>query len=260
MPPRRMKIKRKTIRKPRAKRARGISAVSVRKIVKKEMNKTVETKRSCASITDGQQIAHNSFITLDNTLFSTSQGSLDPTNNNTFNRIGDEVLLRGISCKMMLELNERYSDVTYRILLVKSARFDVPTAATLFNGLSGNKMLDSINTERYTILYQKWGKIRAGNFGGQTPSGGLLSGGGLYDVGGTNVNLYSRQTKIVKFWLSPKILKMTVVKYENSSSAVKFFDYNLLIYAYSNYSTSEALGFNVLTVNDYIRQMYFKDA
>jgi hypothetical protein len=54
----------------------------------------------------------------------------------------------------MLEINERYSDVSYRLMLVKSTRGDTPTLATLYNGLSGNKMLDTKYKERYSILYQ----------------------------------------------------------------------------------------------------------
>ena len=161
----------------------------------------------------------------------------------------------------MLELNERYSDVSYRIMLVKSSKGDNPNTSGLFwNNLSANRMLDTINTERYTILFSKWGKIKAGNFGGQTVSSGALLGGGLFDVGGTNVNLYSRQTKIESFNLSPKIMKCNKIIYDGSGQAQKFFDYHLVIYAYSNYSTSDALGFNVLRVNDYVRTMYFTDS
>ena len=134
----------------------------------------------------------------------------------------------------MLELNERYSDVSYRIMLVKSARGDNPnTSGVFWNGLSGNKMLDTINTERYTIIFSKWGKIKAGNFGGQTASTGALLGGGLFDVGQSNVNLYSRQTKIESFNLSPKLLKLGKITYDGGGSVQKFFDYNLVIYAYS---------------------------
>ena len=154
---------------------------------------------------------------LDNTLLATTQGVTDPANTHIQNRIGDQITFKGIQIKMMVELNERYSDVTYRIFLVKSAKGDNPTTSGLFwNGLSGNKMLDTVNTERYTILFQKWGKIKAGNFGGQTASTGALTGGGLFDVGGTNVNLYSRQTKIITFNLSPKIMKTTKVTYDGS--------------------------------------------
>lgn len=252
-------------RKPRRKIGKKTNKVStIKTLIRKELNKNLETKASHFSTSDGTQVPHNGFITIDNQLLSTTPGIYDPHNIQTQNRIGDEITFRGIHLKMMLELNERYSDVTYRILLVKAARGDTPTAANLFNGLSGNKMLDTINKERYTILYQKFGKLKAGNFGAQTASGGTLLGGGLFDTGGTNVNLYSRQTRIVKIWLTPKIMKLTKVTYtSNDGTGIvsnKFFDYHLLLYAYSNIATSDALAFNVLTLNDYIRTMYFKDA
>ena len=66
---------------------------------------------------------------------------------------------------MMIDLNERYSDVTDRLMLVRSGNGDVPARATLFRGQSGNKMLDGLNTERYSIVFQKIFKIKAPNPG-----------------------------------------------------------------------------------------------
>jgi hypothetical protein len=50
-----------------------------------------------------------------------------------------------------------------------------------------------------------------------------------------------------------------VIKYENESENVKFFDYHVLCYAYSNYTTSQDIYY-VGRVNDYVQQMYYKDA
>jgi len=55
-------------------------------------------------------------------------------------------------------------------------------------------------------------------------------------------------------------MKISKIVYDANGNVQKFFDYTLFIYAYSNYSTSDALGFNVLRVNDYIRMMYFTDS
>jgi hypothetical protein len=254
-----VKIIRKKVYK---KKAPAKTAASVRAIVKKELKKVQEIKKSNYSSSDGIECGHNGFVQLDSQLLSTSQGGGDPSNNiQAQNRIGDEIVFKGLQIKLMLELNERYTDVSYRIMLVKSARGDNPNTSGLFwNGLSGNKMLDTVNTERYTIIFSKWGKIKAGNSGAQTASTGGLLGGGLFDAGGTNVRLYSRATKIESFNLSPKLMKLGKITYDNSGTARKFFDYNLVIYAYSNYSTSELLGFNVLRVNDYVRTMYFTDS
>jgi hypothetical protein len=47
-------------------------------------------------------------------------------------RVGDEINLKGISFKFMLEINERYSDVTTRITLVCTTRGDTPAIVNLF--------------------------------------------------------------------------------------------------------------------------------
>jgi len=67
--------------------------------------------------------------------------------NSTGKRVGDEINIKGIGIKMIVELNERMSDVTFRLLPVRSAEGDLPNRATLFSGNSGNKMLDNFNTE-----------------------------------------------------------------------------------------------------------------
>lgn len=272
MPPKRTynKSRRKTYKKYGGKARVNPAATTINRIVKmavaKQTAKYIETKTSCQSVTDYQQIAHNNFIALEGgTLLWTTQGVQDNNLTNSQIRIGDEINLKGISIRMMLELNERYSQCNYRILVIKSAKGDTPTKATLYNGLSGNKMLDTIDRERYSVIYEKWGTIKndtqsAGRQAGQDstitePSTGIYSA-----VSGSFLS--SRVTKIVKFWLPGNKLvgRSGLVRYENNSSQVKFFDYHVLIYAYTNYTTSEAIGYNVLAVNDYVKQMYFKDA
>ena len=62
---------------------------------------------------------------------STSQGTADKMAQ-VGERIGDQINLSGASIKMMLELNERYSDVTFRILVVRSAKNDTLTLFLTF--------------------------------------------------------------------------------------------------------------------------------
>lgn len=89
--------------------------------------------------------------------------------------------------------------------------------------------------------------------------GGTQSGGGLYHASEPNPSL-SRATRIVRMYIpGTKFSKTGKIKYENDSSQVKFFDYHLLVYAYSNYQTMQDL-FNVGRVNDTIVQLYYKDA
>lgn len=254
--------KRKLYSKYRTTPIHGNKAASViQAAVRRVLFKNAESKNSQFSGTDYQQIYHNNAIVIANDILKTTQGVGDNENTNVLNRIGDKITLQKVQFRMMLEINERFADITYRIMLVKSARGDVPTNSTLFNGLSGNRMLDTINYERYSILYQKWGKIKAA-----PESAGRLAtedvsiinpGTGIY-VAGDDKFHNTRATKIIKFDIAgSKFAKDGIIQYDGGGSAQKFFDYNLMVFAYSNYSTSEA--YYVLAVNDYFHRLVYKD-
>lgn len=261
MPPKRKynSTRRKVAKKYGAKTKRAnIAASTIQAAVRRTLFKNAESKQSVFSSTDYRQIEHNNFIIVAaNNILATNQGVQDPENSLLLNRIGDKITLMKVQFRMMLELNERYTDVSYRILLVRSPRGDTPTTATLYNGVSGNKMLDTLNYQRYTVIYEKWGKIRNGiNMG--AVSGETATGSGIYAASSLGV---SRATQIVKFDVDgSKFSKDKIIQYDADNSTVqKTYDYNLLIYAYSNYSTSAALGYNVLAVNDYYHRLVFKD-
>lgn len=235
---------------------------AIRKIAKDVVMKDVETIKSVNSISDGQEIAHNSYISLSDNLLYTTQGDKNPEASAGSNRTGDQITLRGVSLKFMVELNERYGDVTFRLMVVKCARGDNPAASgNLWNGASGNRMLDTINTDRYSILYQKYFKLTARNMGTEVPANN-----GILDTSGTSNHTsgqdwwsQSRATRIVKVYIPGKrFTRSGVIQYENDSPNPKFFDYRVLLYAYSNYSTSGV--YNVARLNDVVKVMYYKDA
>lgn len=256
---------------PRYKKAQPYAAsvlqAVARRAVVQQMNKQIETKQSVLSAVDGQEILHNNFISLDNVVLQTTQGVQDPQgNNSTLNRIGDQVNLKGVAIKMMVELNERYSDVSFRLLIVKASKGDIPTRATLWKGQSDNKMLDVVNNERYTILFQKVFKIRAPNSTASTSSatvtqaGTVIGDAGIFYGPGIAGSILSRATRIVKVWIpGTKFVRSGIIQYENGTGQPKFFDYHVLLYAYSNYSTAQDI-YNVGRLNDYVKVMYYKDA
>lgn len=262
MPPKRTYTKRAGygLKKKYGKSA-TVAASKLQAVVRRQIadftKRNLETKQSVSTSTDGAEIGHNNFVTLDTSLLSTNQGVAD-NENSLGQRVGDEITLKGVKLKMMIECNERFSDVTYRLLVIKKAKGDILDKTTLFNGLSGNKMIDTINKERFTVIAQKYFKITAPNLGANS---GVFAGvsSGMYTAD-SNLTL-SRATKIIKLWLPyNKIIKNGVVKYENNSTQVKFFDYVVVLYAYSNYSTSDALNWTVGRVNDYVKQIYYTDA
>jgi hypothetical protein len=221
-------------------------------------NRNVESKRTVHTASDGLEIAHNNFITLDGNLLECTQGTADPMNNSSIaSRIGDEISLKGISIKFMVEMNERYSDVTFRMFIVKKAKGDTCDRSTFFSGTSGNKMIDTINTERFTVIKSKTFKMTAPNNTFAYTSAGTS---GTFSASATSDTVYSRPTKICKFYVpGDKIRKGGKIMYENGTSQPKFFDYVVLLFAYSNYATSQDI-WNVARLNDYVRTIHYKDA
>jgi len=247
------KRKRPVLKKKRFTTKKKKKITTVKKLIDVALNKNIETKESVVSNTDGVEIFHNNFVNLNSNVLFTSQGTFDPEVSQTLNRVGDKITVRGLSIKLMLELNERYSDVTFRLMMIKSARGDTPTRATMFKGQSGNKMLDTFNNERYTVIAQQWVKLTARNIG--TTS--LVNAEG---VAGAAASVISRATKIVKMWIpGSKFARNGVIQYSNGGGQQKFFDYNFMVYAYSNYSTLQDVYY-VGRVNDSIFQLSFKDA
>ena len=109
-------------------------------------------------------------------------------------------------------------------------------------------MLDTIDKERFSIIAQNYAKLKApntGTIGAGNYGGNATSNSGLNQV--WNTESLSRATKIIKFWIpGSKFARNGVVHYENGSQQVKFFDYHLLVYAYSNYTTTDGIaGYNV---------------
>lgn len=254
--PRRGKYTKKSTTGRKYKRADHYAASKIQAVVRRALAQNIETKQGVQTSSDGLEILHNNFVVMTNAPLHTIQGDGDQDGGQG-QRIGDKINLKGLSIRFMTELNERYSDVSFRFLFVKSAKGDTPTRATLFNGVSGNKMLDTLNRERYTILKDKWFKIKAANL--STTGGSQATSSGINAAYGSSVSL-TRATKIQKIWIpGDKVVKSGILQYEDNSTQVKFFDYHCLLYAYSNYSCNQDL-YNVGRLNDLVVQMYYKDA
>ena len=131
----------------------------------RRMEKTIETKIGVRTIADGQEYLHNNLYNISSGFLVTNNGTMD-IENTLGQHIGDKITLVGVSFTMMVELNERYSDVTFRMFVVRSAKGDTPTTGTLWQGASSNKMLDTFNTERFSILHSKYVKLNGAPFFG----------------------------------------------------------------------------------------------
>lgn len=245
----------------RYKKQSHYAASALQAAARRAILQVAETKKGTNSISDGQEIFHNNYISLADNLVATTQGTQNPDDNTGLNRIGDQIQLKGVKLNFMVELNERYSDVTFRLLIVKCARGDTPSRATLFNGASTNKMLDTLNTDRYTIISQKWFKLKAPNTG--TWGGEEVVGSGAYEQADAHNYAHnrtlSRATKIIKHWIpGSKFTKSSILQYEDGGPHPKFFEYRAFLYAYSNYTTLQDVYY-VARLNDVVKVMYYKD-
>ena len=188
------------------------------------ISRTIETKSSVQPYTDGVELNHNRIVAYSATMLATTNGTMD-IENNTGNRIGDKITLMNVQVKGMIELNERYSDVGVKVMVVKSAKGDIPTDANLWQGASANKLLDTFNTERFTILKSQFMKMKAPNMSIQ--ASGVQTVGSGFTQGGTK-NKQSRATKMFSINIpGKKFARNGVMQYENGSQQPKFFDYHL---------------------------------
>lgn len=225
---------------------------SLERLLKLYLTSTLSQKHA-----DGLELGHNALQVYNSVLLGTFQGTGD-NEDGTGQRIGDKITLQRVVVKGMLELNERYSDVSCKVMVIKSAKGDVPTQSNLWQGASGNKMLDTFNTERYTIIKSKSIQLKAPNMSIQ--ASGVQTVGSGFTQGGTE-HIQSRATKIFSLSIPGKrFVRSGILQYENGSPQPKFFDHHLAFFAYSNYSTSQELEFNVARVNDAFTKLHYKDA
>lgn len=250
---------RKSYRKQASGRPRKVARVSVKRI-RSTVNNMSETKRYLFTAPDDVDISHNNFISLTDNLLKTRRG--DDNGGGAVNgrsRDGNEIYCKGVGIRMMLENKVDRSEVTYRLMVVKSAKGDIPIRDTLFQGITGNKMLDYVDTSRYTLMMNKYFKIKAPNQG----TSASINVNGTYntaDIAGDDIRRMTPGTKLIKLYIP--INKKVSYLYTGGATGIddspKFFDYHVLLYAYDHFGTAQDI--NVLgTVNDYTQLLYFKD-
>lgn len=219
----------------------------------------IETKEGQWTSASNIALPHNN-VTLINKAdggvlnpFERSQGVSDPMQANAMQMIGDSINVKGMSIKCFVEGALQRSKVYFRIMLVKFARGDTPDRAKLFKGDSDNKMLDVVNTERYTIVWQKIFNVSPPNPPPNTVSAtGVAEPGVLAGVTGN---------RIITAWIPGRRFgKKGNVQYVNQSATdTKFFDYRFFVLAYDWYGTPQDVN-NVGRINSMFSKLYFKDA
>lgn len=212
----------------------------------------IETKESRGVTLTNIQLPHNNLYVVALNPLNTANGSQDPMTG-VGDRIGDKINIRGLRAVFFLEGALQRSKVYFRVMLVKMAKGETLNRGTLFAGNSTNKMIDTVNTERFTILASKTITVQPPS---TAPSGVDAAGIGTI-VSNNNITTGNR---ILKFWVpGNKFGRGGNITYENAATQPKFFDYRWVIVSYDWYGTPQDIN-NVGVINECYTKLYYKDA
>lgn len=223
------------------------------------LNRMIETKEAQWTSNANVQLPHNNTYVVANAAgdlnpLRSVNGNDDPMGGNSGSRIGDKICLKGLAIRGMVENALGRSKVYFRIMLVRCPRGQAPIRTNaLFKGCSGNKMIDTVNTEKYTIIWQTIFNVSTAN-----PAPGVLTAASGVPSTGTPAG---QGTRLFNAWIpGRKFGKGGVITYEDTSSInPKFFDYRIVILCYDWYGTPQDVN-NVGVLNEMYTKMYFKDA
>lgn len=224
----------------------------------KRIERMIETKEYCRRSGLNVGMPHNNtLLVLDRDSGAAlnpfaSQRGVDDVMGIGGNHIGDMIYVKGVMLRGFFENALGRARVYYRVMVVKCAKGDVPTRTNLFKGDSDNKMIDQINTERYSIVAQKTFTISTSNVAPLTVGAtGVPSSGTTAGIA----------TKTFKMWIpGSKFGRGGNLQYENGSAdQIKFHDFRLVILCYDWYGTPQDIN-DVGKINDLYFKVYFKDA
>lgn len=227
------KATRKMVRKPATK-----SNSSLVKLIKKITLKPVETKNT-HNIEENQQLFHNVPSISFAHLYTTQGFQENDTGLSSFQmRLGDEIILRGLSYKFWFANKFDRPSVMYKIVFFKYQSNTNPTSpAPYYSQGTSNYMIRDLDTEKYKI-------IKVVNFNLSTSAQRILPGENFEGAEGH---------KKISVWIPLKNVKC---KYENSTNTPRFMDYGFTIVCYDSYGTLITDNIASYAVN---RKLYFKD-
>ena len=254
-----------------ARRIMGKVQSKLNRGINRKVNKLysmIETKEGCRKSSSNVNLPHNNITVVQANsggalnVFASSQAAGDPMEA-TMNRVGDKISVKGIMVKGFLENAANRPRVHYRIMLLRGAKGETFDRSTIFKGDADNKIIDQVNTERFTIVAQKVFNIGVSNpyaFGVVSAAGEPKVNTGP-DVTNVTAHPGAIGTKVFKMWIpGRKFGTYGSVQYENASTTqVKFYDYRLVILAYDWYGTPQDVN-NVGKINELYCKIYFKDA
>lgn len=236
---------------PRRRRRPVAGRGAIARIAKQVQMKTCETKQSSQYTADQQIVFHNKTYYAGN-LLATTQGTTDPSGveQATRNRVGDEVIARGLSLKIFLQNDSERPNVMYRVIIFKYNTLAIATPGlsdTFFwsgpngQGLTMNRMLDRPQTDRIKVIKSiVVNPSHEANFSIQT-------------AGPVPVGPFAK-TRMYKFWIP---LKNRRIKYnEDGGNYPRYVGYGFCVTPYDAISTLET---DTLCYLQWQSTFYFKD-
>lgn len=242
----------------------GILRASVRRASAgvKRLNSMIETKEGCVKTSANQAYSHNTVSVVNFTpsanMFSRTSGTDDPMGVSALKVIGDACCIRGVKATFFIENSLARPKVYYRLMLLKGPRGAV--FWDCFKGITGNLMIDQMNTEKYKIIASKTFNVTPSNSMANTVSAELGHQGEPQEVwSSATINSGGTASKIVDFWIPGKNFgRNGNIQYENATDNLKFFDYRWVMCVYDWYGS--AAGNQVGRINEGYCKIYFKDA
>lgn len=225
------------MRKPRKLAYRKNYKKSLVKLIKKVALKPCETKNT-HQISENNDLYHNTQALTTNLLY-TRQGITD-TNTGTSsysNRIGDEVIARGLQFKLWFATKSDRPNMMFKIIVFKYYSQSTPPTTIFKSQGTSNLMLRDIDTEKIKIVKVKMFNLNIG-----------ISTKPLGETGGKEAHRY------VSLYVPMKNLKLKYIS--DDSGTPKYSDYGIAVMAYDSYGT---LTTDIIATYAMSVKFYFKD-
>lgn len=230
------KVKRRFTRVSRRPR-RGMRRNMMLNIARTAVLKQTETKFK-ALATENVQLYHNAgspsvFVVQPNLLQT-------PTGTGQTTRVGDEVFGVGLSVKLWLSNKSDRPNVMYRIMIVACPQDQVTSTSPngLFKSEVGNKMLDSVDTDKYNVVYHKLLQPFSGDYSLEASS------------------TLREHSKLVKIYIP---LKSRRIKYQSDGGSIPSYQKNCLSLVVIAYDAFGSIVSDNIASLAYITKFYFKD-
>lgn len=211
-------------------------------LIKKVSLRSSETKMAY-TIVENNQLYHNVANIKQDMLYTTQGITATDTGTSSYsNRIGDEVIARGLSLKFWFANKFDRPNVMYRLVVFQYTSGDTVTSNDVFLSATANFMLKDYNTAKIKVLYTKTFNLQVGS---------TLTANS--DTAWTSA--YGREAhKLIKVWIP---LKNKKLKYQGDLSGIpKWTDIGFAVVPYDSYGT---LTTDNIASYAYHSKFYFKD-